>query len=52
MLAGGGSMGDAPSTIGIILAFISVFVGCIIWATRGHPSDADNEDLGVVAKDH
>jgi hypothetical protein len=52
MQAGGGSMNDAPSTIGIILAFLVVFVGCIVWATRGHPADADNEDLGVVAKDH
>lgn len=45
-------MGDAPSTIGIILAFLAVFLGCVVWATHGHPSDADNEDLGVVAKDH
>jgi len=45
-------MGDAPSTIGIILTFLAVFVACILWATHGHPSDADNEDLGVVAKDH
>jgi hypothetical protein len=45
-------MDNAPSTIGIILAFLAVFVSCILWATRGHPSNADNEDLGVVAKDH
>jgi hypothetical protein len=45
-------MGDAPSTIGIILVFLAIFVSGILWATHGHPSDADNEDLGVVAKDH
>lgn len=45
-------MGDAPNTIAIVLVFLSVFVICILWATHGHPSDADNEDLGVVAKDH
>jgi hypothetical protein len=46
------AMDSAPSTIGILLAFAAIFLGCIVWATRGHPSDADNEDLGVVAKDH
>jgi hypothetical protein len=45
-------MGDAPSTIAIVLVFLAVFFSCILWATRGHPADADNEDLGVVAKDH
>lgn len=45
-------MGSAPSTIAILLVFLAVFVTCILWATHGHPSDADNEDLGVVAKDH
>lgn len=45
-------MGDASSTIGMVLVFLAVFVSCLLWATHGHPSDADNEDLGVVAKDH
>lgn len=45
-------MDNAPSTIAILLAFLAVFVTCVLWATRGHPADADNEDLGVVAKDH
>ncbi|HEX3661460.1 MAG TPA: hypothetical protein VHU89_08505 [Acidobacteriaceae bacterium] len=45
-------MSNAPSAIGIILGFLAVFASCILWATHGHPSDADNEDLGVVAKDH
>lgn len=43
---------SAPSTIGMILTLVAVFMGCLVWATRGHPADADNEDLGVVAKDH
>ncbi|MFZ0632778.1 MAG: hypothetical protein WAM56_15930 [Acidobacteriaceae bacterium] len=25
-------MGDAPSTIGMILVFLAVFAGCILWA--------------------
>ena len=45
-------MGDALSTIGVMLLFLAIFVVCITWATHGHTSDADNEDLGVVAKDH
>ncbi|HZZ39522.1 MAG TPA: hypothetical protein VFE06_10340 [Acidobacteriaceae bacterium] len=45
-------MDNAPSTIAILLGFLAVFVTCILWGTHGHPSDADNEDLGVVAKDH
>ena len=45
-------MNDAPSTIAILLLFAGVFISCILWATHGHPSGADNEDLGVVAKDH
>lgn len=43
---------DTPNTIGLLLLMIGVFVGCILWATRGHTSDATNEDLSVVAKDH
>lgn len=30
----------------------AIFVVCMLWATHGHRSDADNEDLSVVAKDH
>lgn len=45
-------MNEAPSTIAMVLVFLAVFVSCLVWATRGHPADADNEDLGVVAKDH
>ena len=45
-------MGPTPGTIFLVLMFPLVFVVCMLWATRGHPSDADNEDLSVVAKDH
>jgi len=45
-------MGEILATPGAILLFLAVFVGCLLWATRGHPADADNEDLGIVAKDH
>lgn len=45
-------MSETPLTIGLLLLFLAIFAGCILWATHGHPSDADNEDLGVVAKDH
>ncbi|HTZ90595.1 MAG TPA: hypothetical protein VMA71_09645 [Alloacidobacterium sp.] len=29
------------NTTGVILLFIVVFVGGILWATRGHTADAD-----------
>ncbi|MGC2635764.1 MAG: hypothetical protein WA294_01195 [Acidobacteriaceae bacterium] len=41
-----------PIAFAIILVFLAIFVAGILWATHGHPSDADNEDLGVVGKDH
>jgi len=43
---------DMADTIGVILGFLVIFLACILWGTRGHPSNADNEDLSVVAKDH
>ncbi len=49
---GGKDMGDFGETLGAILLFLGTFLGCVVWATHGHPSDADNEDLSVVAKDH
>jgi hypothetical protein len=52
MQAGGETMNDAPTEIGIILSLLAIFLGCLFWATHGHTSNADNEDLGVVAKDH
>ncbi len=45
-------MGQTPSTIFVILMFPVIFVLCILWATHGHTSNADNEDLSVTAKDH
>lgn len=52
MHSGGKDMGDFGETLGAILLFLGTFLGCVLWATHGHPSDADNEDLSVVAKDH
>jgi hypothetical protein len=45
-------MVQTPSTIFVILMFPLIFLVCILWATHGHPSDADNEDLSVPGKDH
>jgi len=42
---------ETPSTIGLVILFLAIFAGCILWATRGHPADADNEDLSVVVID-
>jgi multisubunit Na+/H+ antiporter MnhB subunit len=52
IMAGGADMTEVLSTIGVIVLFLAVFGLCILWATHGHPGDADNEDLSVVAKDH
>ena len=32
-----------PSTTGVILLFLVVFVGGLLWATRGHCADADGQ---------
>lgn len=45
-------MAQTPSTIFVVLLFPVLFLICILWATHGHPSDADNEDLSVVNQDH
>lgn len=45
-------MPELFTTFGVILLFLSTFGVCLLWATHGHPADADNEDLGVVGKDH
>ena len=45
-------MAEAPITFGVILSLLAIFLVCILWATHGHPSDADNEDMSVVGKDH
>jgi hypothetical protein len=45
-------MDEALASFGVLLLFPAIFGACILWATHGHPSNADNEDLGIVAKDH
>lgn len=52
MKTGSVVMEEALATLGALLLFPAIFGVCVAWATRGHPSDADNEDLSVVAKDH
>jgi hypothetical protein len=37
-------MVHTPNTIGLILLFVLVFLGCILWATHGHTADADPEE--------
>ena len=32
-----------PNTIGVLLLFAVVFVGGILWATRGHCADCDGQ---------
>ncbi|HEV2276909.1 MAG TPA: hypothetical protein VGS02_01965 [Acidobacteriaceae bacterium] len=38
--------------LGIILSLLAIFGVCLLWATHGHTSDAENENLGVVSQDH
>ena len=38
--------------LAVIVSLPAIFAALLLWATHGHPSDADNEDLGVVGKDH
>ncbi len=45
-------MESTPYTVIAMLSFLAIFTACILWATSGHPADENNEDLGVVAKDH
>lgn len=45
-------MTGTPNTIVVLFAFPLIFLICIIWATHGHTSNADNEDLSVPGKDH
>ena len=30
-----------PNTLGVLLLFVAVFLGGILWATRGHCADSD-----------
>lgn len=45
-------MTGTPNTLGVLLLFFVVFVGCILWATRGHTAEADTEeqDVGTPGK--
>jgi hypothetical protein len=36
-------MVSTPSTLGVLLLFIAVFLVCILWATHGHTAHADPE---------
>lgn len=44
-------MTEVLSTIGVVVLFLAIFGVCVLWATHGHPGEADNEGLSVVAKD-
>jgi hypothetical protein len=37
-------MVETPNTLGLILLFVVVFLGCLLWATHGHTADADAEE--------
>ncbi len=37
-------MDPTPSTLGVLLLFVAVFLACILWATGGHTADADPEE--------
>jgi hypothetical protein len=45
-------MTGTPNTIGVFLLFAVIFLGCILWATRGHTATADpeEEDVGTPGK--
>lgn len=36
-----------PSTLGVLLLFVSVFLACILWATHGHTAHADPEEEDI-----
>jgi hypothetical protein len=40
-------MTETPNTIGVILLFVVVFLGCILWATSGNTAHADTEEQDV-----
>jgi len=33
-----------PNSWGVVLLFVVVFLGCILWATHGHTANADPEE--------
>ena len=46
------TMPETPNTIGVLLLFAVIFLGCILWATHGHTatSDPEEEDVGTPGK--
>ena len=40
-------MDATPSTVGVLLLFVVVFLACILWATRGHTAHADPEEEDI-----
>jgi len=40
-------MDATPSTVGVLLLFVTVFLGCILWATHGHTANADPEEEDI-----
>lgn len=40
-------MVGTPNTVGLVLLFAVVFLGCILWATGGHTATADPEEEDV-----
>jgi hypothetical protein len=41
-------MDPTPSTLGVLLLLIAVFLVCILWATHGHTADADPEEEDIM----
>lgn len=41
-------MDPTPSTLGVLMLFIGVFLACILWATHGHTADADSEEQDIA----
>ena len=46
-------MSGDPNTIGLMLLFFVVFLGCLLWATHGRTATADpeEEDVGTPGRD-
>jgi hypothetical protein len=45
-------MVETPNTLGVLLLFLVIFLGCILWATGGHTATAgpEEEDVGTPGK--
>lgn len=40
-------MTSTPNTVGVVLLFVVVFFGSILWATHGHTATTDPEEEDV-----